>query len=97
MTFRHFASRAVGKVTPASAIASANEIFRPSMYATRIPGRSASEKTPRNSVAPVATTREGLTVGAVTGTRARSRLVNAVWPAATKNAPPMVWKTGESY
>lgn len=97
LTFRHFANRATGNVIPASAMASANETFKPSMYAATTPGRSASENTLRNWVAPVATTNDGLTPGAVIGTRARRRLVNAVWPAETKNAPPMVWKTGVTY
>lgn len=92
-TFCHFANIAMGKVTPASAIPSAKESFKPSMYAIKIPAMRSAGKALRSCVAPVATTRAGLTPGAVTGTRARRRLANAVWPAETKNAPPMVWKT----
>lgn len=52
-----------------------------------------SGKTSRSSVAPVATTMAGLRFGAVEGRRAMRRLVKAVWPADTKKAPPIVWKT----
>ena len=78
LTFVHFAKRAMGNVTPASAIANANVSFIPSMYAMRIPGISAAENTLRSCVAPVLTTKDGLTPGAVMGTRSRRRLANAV-------------------
>lgn len=93
LTFRHFANTAMGKVTPANAIANANDSFSPSMYASTTPGSSSAEKTARNWVAPVATTKAGLTPGARIGTRASNRLVYAAWPAETKKAPPIVWKT----
>ncbi len=93
-TFCHFANSAIGNVTPASAMANAKESFKPSMYAIKIPPMFLVGNAVRSCVAPVATTRAGLMPGAVRGTRARSRLANAVWPAETKNAPPMVWKTG---
>ena len=83
----------MGKVTPANATASANDSFSPSMYASTTPGSCSAENTARNSVAPVATTKAGLTPGARIGTRASNRLVYAVWPAETKKAPPIVWKT----
>lgn len=83
----------MGKVTPANAIANANDNFSPSMYASTTPESSSAENTARNSVAPVATTKAGLTPGARTGARASNRLVYAAWPAETKKAPPIVWKT----
>ena len=78
LTFTHFAKRAIGNVMPASAIANANESFKPSMYAINIPGNSDAENTFRSCVAPVLTTKDGLTPGAVMGTRSRRRLANAV-------------------
>ena len=63
---------------PASAMANANESFKPSMYASRIPGKSDGENTFRSCVAPALTTKDGLTPGAVMGSRSRRRLVNAV-------------------
>lgn len=83
----------MGSVTPASAMANAKESFKPSMYAIKIPPRLLAGNAVRSCVAPVATTCAGLMPGAARGTRLRSRLANAVWPAETKNAPPMVWKT----
>ena len=61
-----------------------------------MPGISDAVNTLRSCVAPVLTTKDGSTPGAVMGTRSRRRLANAVWPAETKNAPPTVWKTGEA-
>ena len=78
LTFAHFAKRAIGNVMPASAIANANETFKPSMYATRIPGNSDAENTLLSCVAPVLTTKDGLIPGTVMGTRSRRRLANAV-------------------
>ena len=86
----------MGKVTPANAIANANDSFSPSMYASTTPGSSSAENTARNWVAPVATTKAGLTPGARIGTRASNRLVYAAWPAETKKAPPIVWKTEQT-
>jgi hypothetical protein len=50
-------------------------------------------KTFRNSVMPVPMTCDTLTVGAVDGSFWIRTLVNADWPAETKKAPPIVWKT----
>lgn len=77
-TLVHFAKSAIGKVIPESAIANANANFKPSMYAMRIPGRSAAENTSLSCVAPVATTKAGLTPGTVIGTCVRSRFAKAV-------------------
>lgn len=90
LTFCHFANIAIGKLTPARAIASAKEVFNPAMYAITIPAISSAWNAVRSCVAPVATTSAGLTLGALVTTRASSRLANAVWPAETKNAPPNV-------
>lgn len=78
---------------PEKATATANAALRPIMYASRTPGSASGGNTLRSSEAPVASTRAGLTPGAVFGRLASSLLTKAACPAEVLNAPPIVWKT----
>ena len=94
-SFFHLLSKLNGIEMPAAPIVIAKATLIPAMYATRIPSSSPAENTLCSSVAPVATTRAGLTFGAVLGSLFTSWLTKPDCAAARRNAPPIVSKTAD--
>jgi len=88
-------SKLNGKEMPTAPIVTAKATLIPAMYATRIPSSSSTENMLRSSVAPAATTRAGLTLGAVLGSLFKSWLTKPACAAPMRDAPPIVWKTAD--
>lgn len=89
----HLDKRPITRAIPVAATAIAKEIFRPCMYATKMPGTCSGVKTLRSSVAPVAMTVAGSTPGAEKGSVLMRIFTKADCEAETIKAPPTVWKT----
>lgn len=83
------------KEKPAAPIVIAKVTLIPAMYAIRIPSSSPAENTLCSSVAPAATTRAGLTLGAVVESLFTSWFTKPDCAAAMRVAPPIVWKTAD--
>lgn len=78
---------------PQAARAIAKATLIPAIYATRIPGTWSAGKAWRISVAPVRTTRPGLTPGALLGNLATRVLTKAAWAELSRRPPPALRKT----
>lgn len=91
----HLLSKLNRTEMPTAPIVTAKATLIPAMYAIRIPSSSSTENTLCSSVAPVATTRAGLTLGAVLGSLFKSWLTKPDCAAPMRNAPPTVSKTAD--
>lgn len=81
------------QAAPAVAAATANEIWRPSMYASRMPGICSAGNTSRISDTPIAMSLTTSTSGAVTASDPSILLTKAHCAADKRIAPAMVSET----